>query len=61
MAEPDQDRSARDALEALAAENLRLQRLVGELLLKNQRLREAATTELSGRDARSFNTWTSLL
>lgn len=31
--------------EELVAENARLRRLVGELLLKNQRLRESATME----------------
>ena len=38
-----------DKLEALQAENLYLRQLVGELLLKNQSLRQAGLVETSGR------------
>jgi hypothetical protein len=47
MAQAGQD-TAGGSHEELAAENARLRRLVGELLLKNQRLRESATMEAAG-------------
>jgi hypothetical protein len=47
-AQGDRQAAAKDAREELAAENARLRRLVGELLLKNQRLREGVSSERVG-------------
>jgi hypothetical protein len=52
VAQAEHDAKLPLAFEELAAENARLRRLVGELLLKNQHLRETITMEYGSFETR---------